>query len=296
MAIGAPFGLTESATAGIVSAKSRSLPNDGYVSFIQTDVAVNPGNSGGPLFNATGSVVGINSQIYSNSGGYQGVAFAIPINYAEQVESQILKTGKVEHGRLGVAVQTVDQSLANSFGLTAPGGALVSKVEPDSAAAHAGLSAGDVILKFNGAPVEDAPALSMRVNTTAPGEKATLTVWRHGKTLTMTATVGSAAQQLASADGSAASAAQTHLGLTVRPLTSDERDQAGLSHGLVVESAQGHAADAGIQQGDVVLAINGTPVDSVGQLRQAVSSQHGGDVALLIQRGNDRLFVPVDVG
>lgn len=296
MAIGAPFGLTESATAGIVSAKSRSLPNDGYVSFIQTDAAVNPGNSGGPLFNATGSVVGINSQIYSNSGGYQGVAFAIPINYAEQVEAQILKTGKVEHGKLGVAVQTVDQSLANSFGLTAPGGALVSKVEPDSAAAHAGLAAGDVILKYNGAPVEDAASLSMRVNTTAPGDKATLVVWRHGKTLTLTATVGSTDQQVASADGSAASAAQTHLGLTVRPLTPDERDQAGVNHGLVVESAQGHAADAGIQQGDVVLAVNGTPVDSVNQLRQAVSHQHGGDVALLIQRGNDRLYIPVDVG
>ena len=295
MAIGAPFGLTESATAGIVSAKSRSLPNDGYVSFIQTDVAVNPGNSGGPLFNATGSVVGINSQIYSNSGGYQGVAFAIPINYAEQVEAQILKSGKVEHGKLGVAVQTVDQSLASSFGLTAPGGALVSKVEPDSAAAHAGLSAGDVILKYNGAPIADAAALSMRVNTTAPGEKATLVVWRHGKTLTLTATVGSTDQRLASASGSGASAAQTHLGLTVRPLTPDEQDQAGVNHGLVVESAQGHAADAGIQQGDVVLAVNGTPVDSVSQLRQAVSHQHGGDVALLIQRGNDRLFVPVDV-
>jgi serine protease Do len=296
MAIGAPFGLTESATAGIVSAKSRSLPNDGYVSFIQTDAAVNPGNSGGPLFNATGSVVGINSQIYSNSGGYQGVAFAIPINYAEQVESQILQTGKVEHGKLGVEVQTVDQSLAKSFGLSAPGGALVSKVQPDSAGAHAGLTAGDVILKYDGAPVEDAASLSMRVNTTAPGHEATLVVWRHGKTLTMTATIGSADQQLTADNGSGPSAAQTHLGVTVRPLTPDERDQAGVSHGLVVQSAQGHAADAGIQQGDVILAVNGTPVDSVDQLRQAVNHQHEGDVALLIQRGNDRIFVPVDVG
>ncbi|HTT04213.1 MAG TPA: Do family serine endopeptidase [Steroidobacteraceae bacterium] len=296
MAIGAPFGLTESATAGIVSAKSRSLPNDGYVSFIQTDAAVNPGNSGGPLFNATGSVVGINSQIYSNSGGYQGIAFAIPINYAEQVESQILQTGKVQHGRLGVDVQTVDQSLAKSFGLSAPGGALISKVEPDSAGAHAGLMAGDVILKYDGAPVQDAASLSMRVNTTLPGHKATLVVWRHGKTMTMTATVGSADQQVASVNGSGSSAAQTHLGVTVRPLTPDERDQAGVNHGLVVQSAQGHAADAGIQQGDVILSVDGTPVDSVDQLRQAVSHQHGGDVALLIQRGNDRIFVPVDLG
>lgn len=295
MAIGAPFGLTESATAGIVSAKSRSLPNDGYVSFIQTDAAVNPGNSGGPLLNASGAVVGINSQIYSNSGGYQGVAFAIPINYAEQVESQILKTGKVEHGQLGVEVQTVDQSLANSFGLSAPGGALVSKVEPDSAAAHAGLQVGDVILKYDGAPVADNAALSMRVNTTPPGDKATLVVWRHGRTLSLTATIGSTDQQLASNDA-AARAEQTHLGLTVRPLTPDERDQAGVSHGLVVESAQGHAADAGIQQGDVVLAVNGTPVGSVSQLRDLVHDQHGGSVALLIQRGSDRIFVPVDLG
>jgi serine protease Do len=292
MAIGAPFGLTESATAGIVSAKSRSLPDDGYVSFIQTDAAVNPGNSGGPLFNASGAVVGINSQIYSNSGGYQGVAFAIPINYAEQVESQILKTGKVEHGRLGVDVQTVDQSLANSFGLASPGGALVAKVEPDSAAAHAGLQVGDVILKYNGAPVADNAALSMRVNTTPPGDKATLVVWRHGRAITLTATVGSADQPLASA----AHAEQTHLGLTVRPLTPDERDQTGVTHGLVVESAQGHAADAGIQQGDVVLAVNGTPVGSVDQLRQLVHEQHGGAVALLIQRGSDRIFVPVSLG
>ncbi len=196
MAIGAPFGLTESATAGIVSAKSRSLPNDGYVSFIQTDAAVNPGNSGGPLFNATGAVVGINSQIYSNSGGYQGVAFAIPINYAEQVESQILKTGKVEHGRLGVEVQTVDQSLANSFGLSAPGGALVSKVEPDSAARACRIERRRRDPQVQRCPRARMPrALSMRVNTTAPGEKATLVVWRHGKTLTMTATVGSADQQ-----------------------------------------------------------------------------------------------------
>jgi len=294
MAIGAPFGLTESATAGIVSAKSRSLPNDGYVSFIQTDAAVNPGNSGGPLFNATGAVVGINSQIYSNSGGYQGVAFAIPINYAEQVESQILKTGKVQHGRLGVEVQTVDQTLAKSFGLSNPGGALVAKVEPDSAAARAGLQVGDVILRYNGAPIEDSPALSMRVNTTAPGDKATLVVWRHGKSITLTATVASADAQVASADGPA-HAEQTHLGLTVRPLSPDEREQAGVSHGLVVESARGHAAEAGIQQGDVVLAVNGTPVSSVDELRHLVHDQQG-TVALLVQRGGDRIFVPVDLG
>src|ERR1700753_3979537 len=180
-AIGEPFGLEETATAGIVSAKGRSLPGDGYVPFIQTDAAVNPGNSGGPLFDAAGSVVGINAQIYSNSGGYQGVSFAIPINVAVQVKDQIVKTGKVSHARLGVEVQTLDQSLANSFKLTAPGGALVAKVEPDSAAAHAGIKAGDVILKYNGEAVVDAGHLSAHVGQSMPGDKATLEVWREGK-------------------------------------------------------------------------------------------------------------------
>ena len=156
LAIGEPFGLEETATAGIVSAKGRSLPGDGYVPFIQTDAAVNPGNSGGPLFDSSGSVVGINSQIYSNSGGFQGVSFAIPINVAVQIKDQIVKTGKVEHSRLGVEVQAMNQSLADSFKLTSPNGALVAKVVPDSAAAQAGIKVGDVILKFNGAPIIDA--------------------------------------------------------------------------------------------------------------------------------------------
>ena len=155
LAIGAPFGLEETATAGIVSATGRSLPGDGAVPFIQTDAAVNPGNSGGPLFDSTGAVVGINSQIYTNSGGYQGVSFAVPINLAQGVEQQIVKTGKVEHGRLGVEIQNVNQSLAKSFKLNSPEGALVAQVEPDSAAAQAGIKAGDVILKFNGAPIAD---------------------------------------------------------------------------------------------------------------------------------------------
>jgi serine protease Do len=289
MAIGAPFGLQETATAGIVSSTARALPNGGYVSFIQTDAAVNPGNSGGPLFNASGAVVGINSEIYTNSGGYQGISFAIPINLAEQVETQIVKTGKVQHGRLGVEVQDVDQSLAGSFKLKAPSGALVAKVEPDSAAARAGLRTGDVILKYDGVSIDGAAALSMRVNTTPPGNKATLQVWRDGKPVTLTATIGSVAQA-AGAQATPASE-QMHLGLAVRPLTADERDQAGVSHGLVVESAQGPAAEAGIQQGDVVLAVNGTPVTSAEQLRSLVHGHQ--QVALLIQRGNQRLFIPV---
>jgi len=293
LAIGAPFGLEETATAGIVSAKGRALPGDGAVPFIQTDAAVNPGNSGGPLFDSSGAVVGINSQIYSNSGGYQGVAFAIPINLAVQVKDQIVKNGKVEHGRLGVEVQTLDQALADSFHLSSPAGALVAKVEPEGAAAHAGVKVGDVILKYNGAVVDDSGQLSSRVSMTAPGEHVPLEISRDGKVLTLTVTIGSA-RQLTADESSHGDGDQSHLGLSVRPLTPDEREQVGTS-GLLVEDAEGRAAAAGIQQGDVVLSVNGTPVRSVAELRALV---HGRDhqVALLIQRGDSRIFVPVALG
>ncbi len=294
LAIGEPFGLEETATAGIVSAKGRSLPGDGYVPFIQTDAAVNPGNSGGPLFDANGEVVGINAQIYSNSGGYQGVSFAIPINLAVQVKDQIVKTGKVAHARLGVEVQTLNQSLADSFKLKSPNGALVAKVVPDSAAAAAGIKVGDVILKFNGAPIVDAGQLSARVGVAVPGDKASLEIWRDGKTVTLTATIGNAAQ-LASAEQSPGESAPSRLGLALRPLNQDERQQAGISGGLVVEEAQGPAADAGIQPGDVVLSVDGTPVQSVAQLRKMVQ-EHDKQIALLIQRGDARLFVPITFG
>jgi serine protease Do len=294
LAIGEPFGLEETATAGIVSAKGRSLPGDGYVPFIQTDAAVNPGNSGGPLFDETGAVVGINAQIYTTSGGYEGVSFAVPINLAVQIKDQIVKTGKVVHARLGVEVQTMDQTLADSFKLKTPNGALVAKVAPDSAAAQAGLKEGDVILKFDGDPIVDAGQLSARVGVAAPGDKATLDVWRDGKTLTLNATIGNAAEAI-TADNNAGDGAQGRLGLSVRPLSPDERRQAGVAGGLVVEDAEGHAAEAGIQAGDVVLSVDGTTVQSVGQLRQLIQD-HGKQVALLIQRGDVRLFVPVTLG
>src|SRR6202046_1755091 len=294
LAIGEPFGLEETATAGIVSAKGRSLPGDGYVPFIQTDAAVNPGTSGGPLFDAAGSVVGINAQIYSNSGGFQGVSFAIPINLAVQVKDQIVKTGKVAHSRLGVEVQTLDQSLANSFKLTSPNGALVAKVVPDSAAGEAGIKVGDVILKFTAASFVGAGSLSQRVGVATPGEKATIEIWRDGKTLDLTATIGNAAT-LASADDSSGDPSQAKLGLALRPLSPEERQQAGVPGGLVVEDAQGRAAEAGIQQGDVVLSVDGTPVQSVAQLRKMVKD-HDKQIALLIQRGDARLFVPVTLG
>jgi serine protease Do len=294
LAIGEPFGLEETATAGIVSAKARSLPGDGYVPFIQTDAAVNPGNSGGPLFDDTGAVVGINAQIYTTSGGYEGVSFAVPINLAVQIKDQIVKTGKVVHARLGVEVQTMDQSLADSFKLKAPNGALVAKVVPDSAAAQAGIKVGDVILKFDGTPVVDAGQLSARVGVAAPGDKASLEVWRDGKTLSLSATIGNAAEAT-TADNNTGEGSQGRLGLSLRPLNPDERRQAGVSGGLVVEDAEGRAAEAGIQPGDVVLSIDGTPVQSVSQLRKLVQD-HGTQVALLIQRGDARLFVPVTLG
>jgi serine protease Do len=293
LAIGEPFGLEETATAGIVSAKGRSLPGDGYVPFIQTDAAVNPGNSGGPLFDANGQVVGINAQIYSNSGGYQGVSFAIPINVAVQIKDQIVKTGKVEHARLGVEIQTLTQSLAHSFNLQSPNGALVAKVEPDSAAAAAGIKVGDVILEFNGQPIGDAGQLSARVGMAKPGDSVALKIWRDGRSMTVDAKVGSAAT-LAS-NGSPAAGEHARLGLSVRPLNPEERSEAGVSAGLLVEDAQGPAADAGIRAGDVVLSVDGTAVQSAEQLRKIVDS-HAKQVALLIQRGQDRIFVPVDLG
>jgi serine protease Do len=295
LAIGEPFGLEETATAGIVSAKGRSLPGDGYVPFIQTDAAVNPGNSGGPLFDAGGQVVGINSQIYSNSGGFQGVSFAIPINVAVQVKDQIVKTGKVVHARLGVEVQALNQALADSFKLTSPNGALVAKVVPDSAAAEAGIKVGDVILKFNGAAIIDAGSLSQRVGMATPGEKASIEIWRNGKTIDLTATVGNAAAVTADNDNDSSGASQAKLGLALRPLSPEERQQAGVPGGLVVEEAQGRAAEAGIQQGDVVLSVDGTPVQTVAQLRKMVKD-HDKQIALLIQRGDARLFVPVTLG
>jgi serine protease Do len=295
LAIGEPFGLEETATAGIVSAKGRSLPGDGYVPFIQTDAAVNPGNSGGPLFDSSGKVVGINAQIYSNSGGYQGVAFAIPINVAVQIKDQIVKTGKVLHGRLGVEVQTLNQSLARSFHLQSPNGALIAQVQPDSAAARAGIKVGDVILKFNGTAVIDAGDLSARVGSSAPGDDVSLELWREGNALTLNAKIGSASgEEVAKADAAPASD-HARLGLSVRPLTQDERTEAGISGGLIVEDAQGPAAVAGIQSGDVLLSVDGTPVQSVQQLRKLVD-EHSKEVALLIQRGHSHIFVPVELG
>ena len=294
LAIGAPFGLEETATAGIVSATERSLPGGSYVPFIQTDAAVNPGNSGGPLFDSTGAVVGINSQIYSSSGGYQGVSFAIPIDVAEQVETQIVKTGKVEHGRLGIEVQNLTQPLAQSFNLNSPNGALVAEVQPGTPAATAGLKPGDVILRFNDVPILSAGDLSAHVHMATPGQEARLLVWRDGKDLTIAASIESTDQRNSSQQAVAKNEAAS-LGLTVRPLTQQERKEAGVTDGLMIEDVAGRAAEAGIQPGDVVVAVDDIPVKTPSQLSDFLKRQKK-DVALLIARGDSRIYVPVALG
>jgi serine protease Do len=294
-AIGSPFGMENTVTAGIISAKYRSLPDENYVPFIQTDVAVNPGNSGGPLLNTKGEVIGMNSQIYSNSGGYEGLSFAIPIDVAMKVKDQLVKYGKVERGRMGVTIQNLNQDLAKSFGLERAQGALVSSVEPDSPAAKAGVQVGDVILKFNGETISESTQLPGRVADLKPGTSAKLEVWRQGSTKELTVTVAAMKDaKVAAADDSAAKP-QGKLGLAVRPLTPDEREQSGIKEGLVVESSDGPAARAGVQEGDVILSLNGTPVKSAEQLSKLVDKA-GKNVALLVQRGEAKMFVPVQIG
>ena len=293
LAIGSPFGFESSATAGIISAKSRSLPDDTYVPFIQTDVAVNPGNSGGPLFNMAGEVIGINSQIYSRTGGYQGLSFAIPIEVAMKVEDQIVKTGKVQRGRLGITIQSLDQSLAESFGMKRPSGALVSSVENDSPAAKAGLEPGDVILSVNGKEISSSSELPPVIADITPGQSAKLQIWRKGSQRDIEVKVGNQKEEQLAAKESK-EAATGKLGLAVRPLTTEERKQLDGKNGLLIENASGAAARAGIRRGDVLLSVNGEPVASVEQLRGLVSKASK-RVALLIQRDDARLFVPVDV-
>jgi len=296
LAIGSPFGFENSVTSGIISAKSRTLPSDAAVPFIQTDVAVNPGNSGGPLFDLDGRVIGINSQIYSRSGGYQGISFAIPINVAMKVQEQLLAHGKVEHGRLGVGVQTMSQDLAQAFGLERPYGALVTQVEPDSAAEKAGLKQGDVLLSIDGETVADSAALAADIAGRAPGTEVELEVWRNGKKRQIEARLGTDEQSaVATAADNEDASSSGKLGIAVRPLTAEERERSGIERGLVVEQAAGAAARAGIARGDVVIAVNGEGVESVEDLREAVSGRSG-TVALLVQRGPMQIYVPVELG
>ena len=294
LAIGAPFGFENSVTAGIVSAKSRTLPDEGFVPFIQTDVAVNPGNSGGPLFNMKGEVIGINSQIYSHTGGYQGLSFAIPIDVALKVGNQLLHDGKVSRGRIGVSVQPINQALAESFGMAQPTGALVDFVPEGGPAAKAGVRPGDIILKFDGHPIIEPSELARYVSDLKPGSEAKLTLWREGGEKDILVRVG-VAENVAQAAEVPPELAKSRLGLAVRPLLPQEARQPDVNGGLVVERSTGAAARAGIQSGDVLLAVNGHPITEPDQLRDFVAKADK-RLALLVQRGNNRLFVPVELG
>lgn len=298
LAIGSPYGLESTVTAGVVSATGRAL-QDGVVPFIQTDVAVNPGNSGGPLFNTRGEVVGINSQIYSQTGGYQGLSFAIPIDVAVKIKDQIMATGKVQHAKLGVQVQEVGQAFADSFGLASPEGALVSSVERGGPADRAGLKSGDIIRRVNGKAIVSRGDLPSIIGLSKPGERASLEVWREGKLVRIDAVLGDASEkpkrgpqeELASSgvDNGA------KLGLALRPLEPIERRQSGIASGLVVEDAQGAAFSAGVEPGDVLISVNGRAVNSLDQVRDVVAKANK-SVALLIQRGSERIFIPVRIG
>ncbi len=295
LAIGSPFGFEQSATSGIVSAKGRSLPGDTYVPFIQTDVAVNPGNSGGPLFDAGGRVIGINSQIYSRTGGYQGLSFAIPIDVATRIRDQILATGNVRHAQLGATVQELNQALAESFGLDSPRGALVASVSAGSAAEKAGLRAGDVVLSLDSKRIERSGDLAAMVGKARPGDRITLELMRQGKRQSLTVVLAELPSGSDDALQRTPERSETRLGIAVRPLAPQERQVTRLQSGLVVEDVSGAAARAGIEPGDVILSVNGKPVATVEQLRALVSG-NARQLALLVQRGDVRIFVPVRLG
>lgn len=299
VAIGSPFGLDNTVTAGIVSAKGRSLPDENFVPFIQTDAAVNPGNSGGPLFNVRGEVVGINSQIFSRSGGYMGLSFAIPIDTAMQIVQQLKSNGKVTRGRIGVGIQGLNDDLARDFGLKSNKGALISNVEADSPAAKAGFRAGDVILKFNGAEVNESSDLPRIVGGTKPSTTVPVEIWRDKASKTLSVTV---AELETPADGRSA---QRELkrnpkrddgvnksGLVVRELDARQLKQLGAKFALQVVNVSGAAVRAGIQPGDIVLGIAGDDVKSFAQFDETLANaKPSSSVPLRVRRGDATLFV-----
>jgi serine protease Do len=292
-AIGSPFGFENSVTAGIVSGKGRFLPDEDYVPYIQTDVAVNPGNSGGPLFNLKGEVIGINSQIFSRSGGYMGLSFAIPIDVAVEVSNQLRTQGKVTRGRIGVQMQELTSDLASSFGLESTEGALVSMVEGGSPAAKAGLLPGDVILEFGGKPVQSAADLSHLVGSTAPGTSVAVDVWRKGAATEFKLTVGEQPAEKSAERARPERPAMSGAGLSLGELTDRQKRQLGIQYGVLVQSAQGAAQLAGIYAGDVIMAINDTPVRDVAGFKEQLGRNANRTVALLVRRGELVLYVPL---
>ncbi len=300
IAIGSPFGFESTVTAGIVSAKGRSLPQENFVPFIQTDAAVNPGNSGGPLFNLRGEVVGINSQIYSRTGGFMGLSFAIPIDVANDVATQLKTAGKVSRGRIGVVIQPVTKELAESFGLPKPSGALVSSVEKGSPADKAGIEAGDVILKFGGRDVNSSEDLPRLVGSTKPGSKVNVQLMRNKAGREVSVVVGEMPEEARTAQrqqrrgpGGKPAEPVSRFGMTLSEPTAEQRNQLKISGGVLVEDVQGAAARAGIRRGDIILAVNNQDVKSLDQFGQLMGQfEKGRIVALLVRRAANALYVP----
>jgi len=300
LAIGSPFGFEQSVTAGIVSAKGRSLPGGNYVPFIQTDVAINPGNSGGPLFNMDGKVVGINSQIYSRTGGFMGLSFAIPMDVVMNVVNQIKANGKAAHGWLGVQIQDVTRELAESFGMKKPQGALVSKVMPDSPAEKAQLQIGDIITEFNGQSIEKSGDLPPMVGITPIKDKATLKIIRQGDEKIINFNIGLLPEQVDKIADSKVEKAKpaNRLGVTVSDLTAEERQITQVSKdGVLVQSlAKGAAKTAGVQQGDVILRLDNQLVHDVAGFEKIVKNLPSGkSVAALIQRRGNPAFLALKI-
>ncbi|MDC8758279.1 DegQ family serine endoprotease [Janthinobacterium fluminis] len=297
-AIGAPFGFENSVTAGIVSAKGRALPDGSFVPFIQTDVALNPGNSGGPLFNMRGEVVGVNSQIYSRTGGFMGLSFAIPIDVAMDVVKQLRGSGKVRRGRIGVQVQEMSADLAASFGLKDVTGALVGMVEKNGPAEKAGIRPGDVILSFDGRPVPTSSDLARMVAESRPGSTVALRYWRKGQVASVNAKVEELLPERGSSSAGAsvpeAEAVQSNAaGLQLSDLSAEQRARLKTTDGVLVRGATGPALRAGIQTGDIILALNQQPVHSAAALEKQLENVAGQTVALLVRRGPATVYVPL---
>lgn len=293
-AIGSPFGFENSVSAGIVSAKGRLVPDESEVPFIQTDVAVNPGNSGGPLFNLRGEVVGINSMIYSASGGYMGLSFAIPIDVAIKVAGQLRAQGRVVRGRLGVRIQEVTPELAAAFKLERAAGGLVVAVDKASPAEEAGLLPGDVILKVDGTSLEGSNDLARLIAATPPGTTIKLEVWRHGKSREVTVTVGELVAERSRAEPELQKTLPNRLGLVLTELTPSQRSRLGVDGGLLVRSVSGAALKAGIQEADVIVAINDTRIDRLADFDKVLAQMpRGGMVAVLVWRAGGLAYVPV---
>ncbi len=298
LAIGSPFGFDHSATAGIVSAKGRSLPRENYVPFIQTDVAINPGNSGGPLFNQDGEVVGVNSQIYSRTGGYMGLSFAIPIEVAMDVADQLKTKGRVSRGWLGVLIQDVTLDLAESFGMKQPRGALVAKVLPDSPALAAGIRVGDVIVSFNGTDVVNSSSLPPIVGSSAVGMQIPVEVIRDGRKQELKVQLGELPDEGEVAKADKPAVEQTdRLGISVVDLDDEQRAELEVDRGVLVQNViSGPASRAGIRKGDIILSVDNKPVRDQQQFAEVVNGLAAGkSVALLVQRGGSPTFLAVKV-